>query len=377
MNCAKVREKLSCYLDGVLDQSTLELIEAHLGACAQCGRELASLRTLVQTAGCIEAVEPPVGLKRGILNAIRRVERKARSCKQVGELLSPYVDGELAPAQDRTVTTHVADCPDCAEELRALQTLVTAAAHVDTVEPPADLRARIAHATTAVGPRKEASGIPIRERTREMFSPRALRWVGGAAAAAVIAFGVLTMTPHAAKQFQQAGVERSRHVAARTSVAPAAPQQPEVAQAAVEKPVPEKTALRRTVVAYAPRVRSVKAGVVAAVTEEEPADGRPVVEPEVRSVDSDIGDVDAYLELGSAIGEELPEPAEVAAAPEPAPVIVADTKKGGHPTLIKVASAPVISQDNIGEWLKRVKAQAAMRRGGSRPGGLRIISAKF
>ena len=56
MNCFNVVEKLSFYIDGVLDEHTLEQIEAHLAECEYCRNELASLKMLVQASSEIDQV---------------------------------------------------------------------------------------------------------------------------------------------------------------------------------------------------------------------------------------------------------------------------------------------------------------------------------
>lgn len=45
------------------------------------------------------------------------------NCKELEELLSPYLDGELDAAQRGAVEQHLGDCPDCKRELANLRTL--------------------------------------------------------------------------------------------------------------------------------------------------------------------------------------------------------------------------------------------------------------
>ncbi|MCE5197618.1 MAG: anti-sigma factor [Armatimonadota bacterium] len=74
MTCREVRDNLSFYLDGMLDERTLEMMEAHIRQCKDCREELASLSAMVQTAGEIMDAEPPAGLKASILAAIHEKE---------------------------------------------------------------------------------------------------------------------------------------------------------------------------------------------------------------------------------------------------------------------------------------------------------------
>lgn len=59
MQCTEVKERLSEYIDGVLDPETRGLMEEHLAACEGCAGELTSLRTLIQELGSLDPVEPP------------------------------------------------------------------------------------------------------------------------------------------------------------------------------------------------------------------------------------------------------------------------------------------------------------------------------
>ncbi|MBW2206153.1 MAG: zf-HC2 domain-containing protein [Deltaproteobacteria bacterium] len=60
MECSKVKELLSEYLDGMLDEEASARVQAHLSECADCRDEHASLKALVHELGAMEAVTPPV-----------------------------------------------------------------------------------------------------------------------------------------------------------------------------------------------------------------------------------------------------------------------------------------------------------------------------
>ncbi|MFH0811365.1 MAG: zf-HC2 domain-containing protein [Pseudomonadota bacterium] len=59
MECARLKELLSEYIDGTLDQETRETVEKHVSTCKGCAEELASLRSLVEELGSLEQVKPP------------------------------------------------------------------------------------------------------------------------------------------------------------------------------------------------------------------------------------------------------------------------------------------------------------------------------
>ena len=72
MECGQVQEKLSCYLDGVLDEATLEAIEAHLEVCEACRAELTALETVVGLTSDLSDVAPPAYLSFAIKDAIAK-----------------------------------------------------------------------------------------------------------------------------------------------------------------------------------------------------------------------------------------------------------------------------------------------------------------
>ena len=59
MECVRLKELLSEYIDGTLDQETRKAVEKHLSTCKGCAEELASLRSLVEELGSLEKVKPP------------------------------------------------------------------------------------------------------------------------------------------------------------------------------------------------------------------------------------------------------------------------------------------------------------------------------
>jgi len=59
MECPKIREYLSDYIDGELDSETKALLEDHLLTCKGCSEELASLKGLVKELGVLEPVKAP------------------------------------------------------------------------------------------------------------------------------------------------------------------------------------------------------------------------------------------------------------------------------------------------------------------------------
>jgi hypothetical protein len=59
MDCGEIKERLSAYVDDVLDAESRAVVEEHLSTCKDCQQELVSLKALVRELGSLESVEPP------------------------------------------------------------------------------------------------------------------------------------------------------------------------------------------------------------------------------------------------------------------------------------------------------------------------------
>jgi hypothetical protein len=59
MECAKIKDLLSEYIDGTLDAHTKDLIDEHLLVCPKCNEELASLKALIRELGSLESFKAP------------------------------------------------------------------------------------------------------------------------------------------------------------------------------------------------------------------------------------------------------------------------------------------------------------------------------
>jgi hypothetical protein len=60
-------------------------------------------------------------------------------CKQIEELLSPYLEGELAPDENRTVEAHLQTCTDCSELLGLMREAQKSLADFPEIDVSADL----------------------------------------------------------------------------------------------------------------------------------------------------------------------------------------------------------------------------------------------
>ena len=98
-----------------------------------------------------------------------------------GDLLGPYVLGELTPEEERELERHLEECSSCWDELRVVWGIHNTLREAAASEPPPELRAR------TLARAKGESSAPSR--------PRLTVWVPMAAAllvAAFLGFGLLT-----------------------------------------------------------------------------------------------------------------------------------------------------------------------------------------
>lgn len=86
MECGKIRELLSEYVDDVLDPETKAVMDEHIFTCKDCQEELVSLKALVTELGSLESVEPP----RDFMDQLHeRMEKRSRFSEILRALFVP------------------------------------------------------------------------------------------------------------------------------------------------------------------------------------------------------------------------------------------------------------------------------------------------
>ena len=107
------------------------------------------------------------------------------NCTDCSEKLSDHLDGSLAPADARTVTAHLAQCPACRRELDSLRALRTAAAALKKeIAPARDLWPEIKSQLGAE--RADPNALSdLAPRKNTMRSPRSVLWPALALAASL------------------------------------------------------------------------------------------------------------------------------------------------------------------------------------------------
>lgn len=374
MQCAQVVELLSSYIDGVLDEQTLERIESHLEACAECRRQLASLRALVVATSEIEPAEPPTRLRSEILAAVGAARQSVRQCAKVSDLLSAYIDGEVSGREQALVAEHLRVCEDCAAEHAALVELTSIALASETLTPPRDLRERIA-AAVAAEPTPSAS---LLTRVRDLvgswreWKPATAHWAGGAVAAGALAVAVVVTTgPPPAPAPEPAASARQ----AERLNPPTTPRAPKVAAVAVRPESvanaarPSRSAGPRFRVARVPHSDTPVADVI-----EPKRPPVPAAKPAATHLPVVAEQPEPEATVAATISDETPS-VETASVAAPVVETPPQPKAGETPEPVRMAVA-AFSED-AKAWASEIKEKAAMQRGQGRGAAFPIITTRF
>jgi hypothetical protein len=87
------------------------------------------------------------------------------TCERTEELLSAYLEGDLAPAERAEVEAHLAACPECAELAGLVREGMAAAAALAEIEPSPELLARL-------------YDVPEAKKARKPFFRPVFEWLG-------------------------------------------------------------------------------------------------------------------------------------------------------------------------------------------------------
>ncbi len=109
-------------------------------------------------------------------------------CNEYTELISAALDGALSPDQRKELEAHLASCPECAALFKELSALHAALEDLPSVEPPAQLKARIMEAVAA------EKVVPFAPRKNDRPSHR-WRWLTSAAVLAIVLLGTWSWKP--------------------------------------------------------------------------------------------------------------------------------------------------------------------------------------
>ncbi|MHB8842579.1 MAG: anti-sigma factor family protein, partial [Candidatus Aquicultor sp.] len=136
-------------------------------------------------------------------------------CKEIVDLLTEYIDGELSETERRVVDGHLKDCPECRAQFTAIKSAVSMVKGIDTLEVPAEL----SRALRQIAQDASKAARPASQR-RGFTLPKLQYLVASTAVAAVALIVLLTQIDFGSLE-KNAAMDR----AAQKSMAPAVRQQ--------------------------------------------------------------------------------------------------------------------------------------------------------
>lgn len=81
MECNKIQEKLSAYIEGIISSEGKILIDKHFESCQRCKESLDDLKKTIEYVQNLEFVEPPSWLTQKIMTKVRKVRTEAEPKK--------------------------------------------------------------------------------------------------------------------------------------------------------------------------------------------------------------------------------------------------------------------------------------------------------
>lgn len=147
MLCAEFEDRLTDYLDGLLEAETNRAFAEHAMRCPVCHDLLSEVKNTLQACSTMEVVAPPPQLEARIL--LQTVPEMAMTCEEFEEYLTDYLDGFLPAPLYHRWERHAALCEQCTElpgqVVRAIGACYT---YINEEKPvPIGLHERILQAT--------------------------------------------------------------------------------------------------------------------------------------------------------------------------------------------------------------------------------------
>jgi anti-sigma factor RsiW len=102
--CTDVRDLLSLYLEGDLEEGQAAEVREHLEQCEDCASILETLQSVVDAGSSLEALEPPDHLLSDLASS---------PCTRWLGLLFQAVDREISQPNLERLLTHLESCPAC------------------------------------------------------------------------------------------------------------------------------------------------------------------------------------------------------------------------------------------------------------------------
>jgi hypothetical protein len=168
MLCNDFEDRLTDYLDGVLEPNVHKTFAEHALRCPVCHETLSEVKNAMQACQAANALEAPKELEARIL--LSTMPETAMSCEDFEECLTDYLDGFLPASLYHRWERHAILCARCTElPGEVVRAIGTCYIYVGEEKPlPAGLHERILLAT---------SGSGISQEIRATFGERLASWL--------------------------------------------------------------------------------------------------------------------------------------------------------------------------------------------------------
>src|SRR3982751_3134748 len=113
MHCADFEERLSDYLDGLLEPDTHRLFAEHVLRCPVCHETLSQVKNSIET--CRTSFVPPPTPEMEAHILLKTMPETAMGCDEFEECLTDYLDGFLPAPLFHRWERHAAICERCTE----------------------------------------------------------------------------------------------------------------------------------------------------------------------------------------------------------------------------------------------------------------------
>jgi predicted anti-sigma-YlaC factor YlaD len=102
--CSDIRDLLSLYLEGELEEKQVLDVREHLSGCEDCAGVVETLESIVDAGSALDALEPPDHLMSDLASS---------PCTRWLGLLFQAVDREISQHNLERLLTHLEACPSC------------------------------------------------------------------------------------------------------------------------------------------------------------------------------------------------------------------------------------------------------------------------
>ncbi|HAF16489.1 MAG TPA: hypothetical protein DCK93_19035 [Blastocatellia bacterium] len=168
MLCNHFEDRLTDYLDGVLDPDAHQAFAEHALRCPVCHDTLTEVRNTMQACRAASALDPPRELEARIL--LSTMPETAMTCDDFEEFLTDYLDGFLPASLYHRWERHAVLCNRCTElPGEVVRAIGTCYIYLGEEKPiPVGLNERILQAT---------SGTELSQEVRASLGSRLASWL--------------------------------------------------------------------------------------------------------------------------------------------------------------------------------------------------------